>query len=375
MFGIVWVLLSCAILAMVNYTNAEMADMHLAYGAANGNARRARRIYQERYPNRRVPSHPTFTRIHRTLSEIGRFDARSNVGGHEVARIVRDNAEDAVLNYFQANRRASIRSCASDVGISRSSVWRILHNHNLHAFHYQRVQALQPQDLPRRVEFAEWFLNRRDNFSKDVLWSDEAYFSREGIFNTHNLHEWHEINPHIVRERAFQQRFSINVWAGILNDRLIGPYILPSPLTGHHYSIFLRTVLPELLEDVPLIERCRMWFQHDGAPAHFHRGVTEYLNVTFPNRWIGRNGPVHWPARSPDLNPLDFFFWGHMKQLVYETPVETEVDLMGRIVAAAGQIAETPDIFSEVRQNFRRRLDFCIAAEGGHFEHVLDVNN
>ena len=48
-----------------------------------------------------------------------------------------------------------------------------------------------------------------------------------------------------------------------------------------------------------------------------------------------------------------------MKQLVYETPVETELDLMGRIVAAPGQIAETPDIFAEVIQNFRRQLHFC----------------
>jgi hypothetical protein len=26
---------------------------------------------------------------------------------------------------------------------------------------------------------------------------------------------------------------------------------------------------------------------------------------------------VAWPARSPDLNPLDFFLWGCMKSRVY----------------------------------------------------------
>ncbi|EZA57139.1 hypothetical protein X777_01745, partial [Ooceraea biroi] len=34
-------LLSLILLIMVNYTNAEMADMHFVYGLANGNARQA----------------------------------------------------------------------------------------------------------------------------------------------------------------------------------------------------------------------------------------------------------------------------------------------------------------------------------------------
>ncbi|GFV88973.1 hypothetical protein TNCV_4911751 [Trichonephila clavipes] len=37
-------------------------------------------------------------------------------------------------------------------------------------------------------------------------------------------------------------------------------------------------------------------------------------------------GPVAWPPRSPDLSPLDFFLWGAMKGLVYDTPVVSEMD-------------------------------------------------
>ncbi|GBO41191.1 hypothetical protein AVEN_137026-1 [Araneus ventricosus] len=39
--------------------------------------------------------------------------------------------------------------------------------------------------------------------------------------------------------------------------------------------------------------------------------------------WICRGGPVQWPARSPDLPCLDFFCWGQMKTLVYETPADS----------------------------------------------------
>ena len=37
-----------------------------------------------------------------------------------------------------------------------------------------------------------------------------------------------------------------------------------------------------------------------------------------------------------DLMCLDFFLWEHMKQLVYQTVVETEEDLVARTTVAAG---------------------------------------
>ncbi|GBN41973.1 hypothetical protein AVEN_258019-1 [Araneus ventricosus] len=58
-----------------------------------------------------------------------------------------------------------------------------------------------------------------------------------------------------------------------------------------------------------------MRFLHDGAPAHFSIAVRNHLDATHPGRWIRRGGPVAWPPRSPDLNPLDFFFWGHLNNI------------------------------------------------------------
>ena len=56
-----------------------------------------------------------------------------------------------------------------------------------------------------------------------------------------------------------------------------------------------------------------MVFQHDRALAHYGRLVTHHLNLTFPERWIGRGGHVQWLPRSPDFNPFDFCLWGWMK--------------------------------------------------------------
>ncbi|EZA59737.1 hypothetical protein X777_16312, partial [Ooceraea biroi] len=49
------------------------------------------------------------------------------------------------------------------------------------------------------------------------------------------------------------------------------------------------------------------WYQHDGAPPHYAYQVRAYLNHAFSNRWIGRNEPILWPPRSPDLMSPDFF--------------------------------------------------------------------
>ena len=133
----------------------------------------------------------------------------------------------------------------------------------------------------------------------------------------------------------------------------------------------VENVLPELLEGVPLHVRPNTYFMHDGAPPHFSVDVRRLLNNRFRDRWIGRGGPIPWPPRSPDLNPLDFYLWGHLKALVYRTPIQDVQSLRARIMAGCETIRNTPGIFQRIRDSIRRRVDACINADGGHFEHLL----
>ena len=66
------------------------------------------------------------------------------------------------------------------------------------------------------------------------LFTDEAQFNRDGVNNTHNSHVWADENPHATVESNFQLRFSVNVWCAVLDDQLIGPFILEG-LTGEAY--------------------------------------------------------------------------------------------------------------------------------------------
>ena len=58
----------------------------------------------------------------------------------------------------------------------------------------------------------------------------------------------------------------MNVWCGVLGNKSIGPFVFDNNLTGITYEAFLRTELPGLLEDIPLMTSSQMYFQHDGTP-------------------------------------------------------------------------------------------------------------
>ena len=68
----------------------------------------------------------------------------------------------------------------------------------------------------------------------------------------------------------------MNVWCGLFGNKLIGPFVFDNNLTGYTYEVFLRNGIPGLLEDIPLMIRSPIYFQHDGAPPHYTRHVREY---------------------------------------------------------------------------------------------------
>lgn len=144
---------------------------------------------------------------------------------------------------------------------------------------------------------------------------------------------------------------------------------MPARLTGQIYAQFLRNDLAELLEDVPLEQRQRMLFQQDGAPPHSSRDARLALNASYEGRWIGRGGPINWPARSPDLTPLDFFLWGTIKEYVYRERVNSREELQNRIVEAFASINE--EMVRNAQENLLRRARLCVQCNGGQFEHLL----
>lgn len=229
-------------------------------------------------------------------------------------------------------------------------------------------------DYVNRANFCNWLLCQVDDnpvFLDEVLWSDEAQFSRDGVVNKHNLHYWANENPRWLREARHQQNWRINVWCGLYNGSIVGPYFYEGTLTAQRYTEeILDIVVTEFIDNLPLATVQRLWFQHDGAPPHFGLVVRERLTEMFGDHWIGRGGPIQWPARSPDITPLDFFLWGYIKDKVYATQPTSIPNLQQCIEEACRAI--TVAMFADVIASLKLRAELCYGASGRHIEHILD---
>lgn len=76
----------------------------------------------------------------------------------------------------------------------------------------------------------------------NILRTDEACFTREGVLNVHNSHLCARDNPHDMRGRGYEARFSINVWTRIAGDIVMGPCPLPDRLTAQKYRDILESI-------------------------------------------------------------------------------------------------------------------------------------
>ena len=112
-------------------------------------------------------------------------------------------------------------------------------------------------------------------------------------------------------------------------------------------------------------------YLHDGSPIHYTRKVTQHLNNTYPNRWIGRGSLIHWPARSPDLTPLDFCLWGWLTGEMYRTKVDTCADFVTRINNACVRIKDCRHELRRATLITLQRVHKCIEVCGGIFENLL----
>lgn len=353
------------------FTPNEYVDMLLIFGECQKNSRAAVHLYQQRFPERRQPSRKTYSYVETRMRE-GSFPGKDKHRQHAAAVRTEEMCIN-VLAYVQVHPQISTRNLANEVHISKSSVQRILKSYNFHPFKIHLHQELRAGDFERRITLIAHFedlMERNPNILNQILWSDESRFHNNATVNRHNMHYWSPENPHWVRETNFQTIWGVNVWCGLFQGRLIGPYFFQGTLTGARYLHFLENALPELLEEIPIQERGAMWWQQDGAPPHNSNLVTQFLNERFENQWIGNSGPLRWPARSPDLSPLDFFLWGYLKTVVFETQPLNLEDLQNKIVQACNNI--TPEmITASCTRELIRRFEACLASNGGHFEQFL----
>lgn len=190
---------------MGDYTFSELTDVVLTLGECFGNAAAAVKCYKDKFPNRNIPDAKTFLSTERRLRETGSLQVKNRDAGRpRNARTV--DVEEEILDIVMEDPTISTRRLGLRMDISHQSALRVLHEQQLHPFHYRKTQELLPEDMPIRVDFCELLLERTQNapnFLSKILFTDEATFTRQGMFNSRNMHFWAEENPNATIQIHF----------------------------------------------------------------------------------------------------------------------------------------------------------------------------
>ncbi|KAJ8946881.1 hypothetical protein NQ318_008235 [Aromia moschata] len=174
-------------------------------------------------------------------------------------------------------------------------------------------------------------------FFKRVLFTHESCFTKCGIFNLRNHHE-------LMQTRVLP----------ILGNNVLGAVELPSNLNSVNYLDFLRNGLQDLLDDVQGRWRCTTLCLASSA----------MVGGKLPRKmdWGGllrlHNSGL---PRSPDLNPLVFYF-------VYSRQVLNIDDLRERVNNNILRIKLSVDVLEKLGFNFFK-------TNSRPDSHVLHTNN
>ncbi|KAJ4428848.1 hypothetical protein ANN_25841 [Periplaneta americana] len=101
-------------------TKAGRDTLHVRYG----NAALARRLYQERYPQRQCPDRKTFVHLHYRLCEYGKFNSPGLGRGRP--RSTTPEVQEEILEAVNMTPSISTRRVALQVNVPHTTVWKLL---------------------------------------------------------------------------------------------------------------------------------------------------------------------------------------------------------------------------------------------------------
>ena len=122
-------------------------------------------------------------------------------------------------------------------------------------------------------------------------------------------------------------------------------------------SEIYRAMLEDLMWEAVKSKASRKgyFFMQNGAPPTLH---SSFWKEKFRGRVINRRSEIIWPAHSPDLNPLYFWFWGYVEsQLISKNPRninEMKVAVEGIVVSNIPQ-----DMVRRTAANVIQRVSKC----------------
>ena len=294
---------------------------------------------------------------------------RGNSGRKKSART--DENKEKIQSLVSSDCQISIRKIAAASNMKRTSVHNILKKDlGLKSYKPQVSQELMEGDDVKRLAFCnkiEQMMQEGLN-PGDIIFSDESHVYLKSSPNKQNTRSWGLSKPE-KRTSVPLHSAKVTVWCGLNSTKVIGPFFFEDAVTGtaltitkERYTEMLIDIFPDDSNDVT----SRTIFMQDGAPAHTSRMAMDWLETRFQGKLISNKSDFIWPPRSPDLNPLDFFLWGYMKQKIHEAHPGSLAEVKQLIEDFMASISQ--DLLQRVMNQFCSRIRKCIEARGGVFE-------
>lgn len=237
------------------------------------------------------------------------------------------NERDRRAIVSTARRRRSAPKILADLNLncSAKTVLRVLQNDpNMVFWKHRSKPPLTPVHQARRLEFAWQQVSRGGSKWADIIFSDEKKWNLDGPDGCHFY--WHDLRrtPEVFSRRQHGGG-SVMVWGAFCSRGQIALTFVEGRQDAAAYQDLLGE---HLLPNVPLVVDGEWTFQQDNAPSHSAGSTTDWFEAN-------EVSVLRWPARSPDLNPIENL-WGWMVRRVYADgrQFESAASLRAAIVLA-----------------------------------------
>lgn len=247
---------------------------------------------------------------------------------------------------------------ATGVLISDQTVRNRLHDAGFRARRPVICTPLSGNHRRARVHWCEEHLSWEEADWDPVLFTDESKFCLD--FTDGRRRVWRRKNERYCDAAIVEHdRYgggSVMVWGGIsLQGRTDLHVIQRGTLNGMRYR---DDILHPLVRPYAGAVGSDFLLMDDNAPPHRARIVTEYLEQECIER-------MEWPARSPDLNPIEHV-WDMLQVALsnQETAPQTLQELGNSLVQQWQRIPQ--DRLSHLIRSIPRRCQAVLDARGGH---------
>lgn len=301
-------------------------------------------------------SRQTITSLRQRFTTTNSVDDRPRSGRPRITTVAQDRF--IRLRHLR-NRTTTATSTASEIPglrrISDQTVRNRLREAGLFARRPVRRNVLTPRHIAERLQWCQQRLRWPAARWRTVLFTDESRFllrRTDGRVRVYRR-RGERFAPNCVQQGDRFGGGSVMVWAGIHHAGRTPLVHVAGALTGIRYR-------DEILQPhvIPHINANGGLFQHDNARPHVARVCQEFLQRNQVNT-------LPWPARSPDLSPIEHL-WDDLDRRVRRRnpPPQTLPQLL---VALQQEWQNIPQrVVQRLIASMRRRCQAVIAARGGH---------